>query len=280
MLSALRPLRADGFGAVLDTDLTDPRTLGLAAELKEALHRHRVLVVPGQHLNHADLLAIAACFGEVDTDVDRRYAVGGFPGLTTISNILEDGHRVGVYDGDSEEEWHADNCFKPNLTGVTLLYSVIAPNQGGQTRIADATTAYAALPADVRQRIEKLRAVHSIQHLATLQNQASGQSSVAVGTLALQPEVEHPLVLTHPATRARSLLLGSMAVRHVVGLASQESSSLLAELLAHATSPRYVYSHRWKAGDLLVWDNRAVLHTASPCDSSRNQRLLYRAAVR
>ncbi|MFD3695044.1 TauD/TfdA dioxygenase family protein [Streptomyces sp. NPDC058646] len=280
MLSALRPLHADGFGAVLDTDLTDPQTLGLAADLKEALHRHRVLVVPGQHLNHADLLATAACFGEVDTDVDRRYAVGGFPGLTTISNILEDGHRVGVYDGDHEEEWHADNCFKPNLTGVTLLYSVIAPNQGGQTRIADATAAYAALPADLRQRIENLRAVHSIQHLATLQNQASGQSSVAAGTLALQPEVEQPLVLTHPATRARSLLLGSMAVRHVVGLTSQESSNLLAELLAHVTSPRYVYSHRWKAGDLLVWDNRAVLHTASPCDSSRNQRLLYRAAVR
>jgi taurine dioxygenase len=123
--------------------------------------------------------------------------------------------------------------------------------------------------------------VHSIEQLGVLQSQANGgQSSIAAGSLAGHPEVEHPLVLTHPATGARSLLLGSMVISGITTLAEQESRALLDELLTHTTSAPYVYSHRWKQGDLVVWDNRATLHTASPCDSSRHRRLLYRAAVR
>ncbi|MFF4205625.1 TauD/TfdA dioxygenase family protein [Streptomyces sp. NPDC001668] len=269
------------FGAEATVDLTAPGNRGLSADLLQALHDHRLLVIPGQHLNHADLLAAAAHFGPVDTHVDRRYAVGGFPGLTTISNITEDGTHVGVYDGDNEEEWHADNSFKPELTRATLLYSVITPAQGGETRFADATRAYADLPAELKERIAHLRAVHSIQQLAQLQSRASGgQSSTAAGSLATHPEVEHPLVLAHPVTGAGSLLLGSMVVKYIVGMDPDESRALLADLLAHTTSSPYVYTHRWRPGDLVVWDNLATLHTASPCDSSRHRRLLYRASVR
>jgi taurine dioxygenase len=276
----LRPLEESGFGAVVDADLaTDAERL--SRPLAAALHRHRLLIAPRQHLTHADLLTVAACFGTVDTGVDRRYAVGGFPGLTVISNIVEDGEHIGVYDGDNEEEWHADNSFKPQLTSATILYSVITPQHGGETRFADATRAYTGLAPAVRQRIESLLAVHSIERLGALQSQASGgQSSIAAGTLAASPEVVHPLVLTHPATGARSLLLGSMVIRGITGLAEQEGRTLLKELLEHTTSAPYVYSHRWEQGDLVVWDNLATLHTASPCDSSRHRRLLYRATVR
>ncbi|MFF4933285.1 TauD/TfdA dioxygenase family protein [Streptomyces griseofuscus] len=277
---SLRPLDESGFGAVVDADLaTDAERL--APQLAAALHRHRLLIVPRQHLTHADLLTVASCFGTVDTSVDRRYAVGGFPGLTVISNIVEDGEHIGVYDGDNEEEWHADNSFKPQLTSATMLYSVITPQRGGETRFADATRAYTGLAPAVRQRIESMRAVHSIERLGALQSQASGgQSSIAAGSLAASPEVVHPLVLTHPVTGARSLLLGSMVISGISTLAEQESRALMEELLEHTTSAPYVYSHRWEQGDLVVWDNLATLHTASPCDSSRHRRLLYRAAVR
>ncbi|SEP53743.1 TauD/TfdA dioxygenase family protein [Amycolatopsis saalfeldensis] len=275
-----RPLDDTGFGAIVDGDLTSAEAGPAVPALLQALHRHRLLIFPRQHLNHADLLAAARCFGTVDTGVDRRYAVGGFPGLTTISNIVEHGTHVGIYDGDDEEEWHADNSFKPQLTRATMLYSVITPEQGGQTRFADATRAYADLPADLKQRIEDLRAVHSIQHLGALQRQAGGgQSSAAAGTLAGDPEVEHPLVLQHPVTGTRSLLLGSMVIRHIAGLSDEESGALLADLLKHATRAQYVHTHRWSRGDLVIWDNLATLHTASPCDSSRHHRLLYRASV-
>ena len=279
MALSLRPL-TDGFGAVVNCDLSEAGSQAYSVALTEALHRHRLLIFPGQHLNHADLLAASARFGTVDTGVDRRYAVGGFPGITTVSNIVEDGAHVGIYDGDDEEEWHADNSFKLRLTRATLLYSVITPEHGGQTRFADTTRAYAALPAGLKEQIEGLRAVHSIQQLGALQTRASGgQSSAAAGSLADQPEAEHPLVQTHPVTGARSLLLGSMVIKGIVGLAPERSVSLLSDLLEWSTSSSYVYVHRWSQGDLVVWDNLATLHTASPCDSSRHHRLLYRTSV-
>jgi taurine dioxygenase len=277
---AITPL-PEGFGARVETDLARATGTAAARALTDALHRHRVLVLPGQHLNHADLLAAASLFGTVDTATDRRYTVPGFPGLTVVSNIHQDGTPIGIYDGDQEEEWHADNSFKPQLTAATLLYSIITPDEGGETRFADATRAYADLPTAMWQRIDGMRAVHSLEQLGVLQSRAGGgQSSIAAGSLAGQPEVEHPLVLTHPATGARSLLLGSMVISGITGLAERESRALLDELLEHTTSAQYVYSHRWKQGDLVVWDNLATLHTASPCDSSRHRRLLYRAAVR
>lgn len=276
----LRPL-ASGFGATVNLDLTHDSTPELARALTAALHRHRLLVFPGQHLNHADLLKASTLFGAVDTDVDRRYAVGGFPGITVVSNIAEDGRHVGIYDGDNEEEWHADSSFKPTLTRATLLYSVITPESGGETRFADATQAYADLPADVKARIDGLRAIHSIQQLGAQQAQAAGgQSSSAAGTLANRDEVEHPLAPKHPITGVRSLLLGSMVLKGIIGLEEEESNSLLASLLRHTTSALYFYAHRWSQGDLVVWDNCAVLHTASPCDSTRHHRLLYRSSVR
>ncbi|MEU9212778.1 TauD/TfdA family dioxygenase [Streptomyces sp. NPDC048415] len=149
----LRPLDERGFGDVVDCNLAT-QAEDLAPQLARALQQHRLLIVPRQHLTHADLLTVASCFGTVDTSVDRRYAVGGFPGLTVISNIVEDGEHVGIYDGDNEEEWHADNSFKPELTSATMLYSVITPAQGGETRFADSTRAYAGLTTAMQQRIE------------------------------------------------------------------------------------------------------------------------------
>ncbi|MFF5962785.1 TauD/TfdA dioxygenase family protein [Streptomyces collinus] len=280
MALPLRPLPG-GFGAEVACDLSEPGVGTLSEELTEALHRYRLLVFHGQHLNHADLLAASALFGRVETNVDRAYAVPGFPGITTVSNIFEDGAPVGIYDGDNEEEWHADNSFTPELTRATLLYSVITPAQGGQTRFADATQAYEDLPEPLKQRIRGLRAVHSIQQLGALQAQASGgQSSAAAGALATAPEVEHPLVHDHPVTGARSLLLGSMVVKGITGMDPDESQTLLADLLRHTTGQRYVYTHHWGQGDLVVWDNFATLHTASPCDSTCHQRLLYRTSIR
>ncbi|MFI9311004.1 TauD/TfdA dioxygenase family protein [Streptomyces triculaminicus] len=278
MALSLDPLPG-GFGAEVSVDLAGAEVP--SAELADALHHHRLLVFPRQHLNHADLLHAAARFGTVDTDVDRTYAVPGFPGITTVSNIVDNGSRVGIYDGDDEEEWHADNSFKPELTQATLLYSVITPEAGGQTRFADATRAYADLSPALKERIGGLCAVHSIQQLSFRQEQASGgQSSAAAGSLAARPDVEHPLVLTHPVTGARSLLLGSMVISGIACMDRDDSASLLAKLLAHTTSSPYVYAHRWRQGDLVIWDNRATLHTASPCDSSRHHRLLYRASIR
>lgn len=270
----------DGVGARVQCDLARVEGPDAAAPLTAALHQHRLLHFPRQHLNNADLLRVAGLFGTLDTDTDRRYTVPGFPGITVVSNVHEDGQPVGIYDGDTEEEWHADNSFKPQLNRATLLYSVITPLQGGHTRMADATRAYADLPKDMRDRVDGLNAVHSVGLLGVRQAEAAdGQSSAASGTLADLPEAIHPLAPVHPVTGVRALLLGPMVIRRIPELSEQESQSLLAELLAHVTNPAYLYTHRWSQGDLVIWDNRALLHTASPCDSSIHHRLLYRTTI-
>lgn len=270
----------DGLGARVECDLARPTAADAATQLTAALHRYRLLVVPDQHLNLPDLLGAAGMFGPVDVATDRRYTVPGFPSVTVVSNIRQGGQPIGIYDGDEEEEWHADNSFKPELNRATLLYSIITPEVGGHTRFADATRAYADLPDNMKAQVDGLHAVHSIAQLAGRQAEAAGgHSSTASGTLSTLPEVTHLLAPAHPVTGARALLLGSMVVTRIPELSEVDSRRLLDDLLAHATGLDYRYTHRWSQGDVVVWDNRALLHTASPCDSTRHARLLLRVAI-
>ncbi len=242
--------------------------------------KYRVLVVRGQSLSHEDHIRVSRLFGEPEIHVQDQYAVPGFAQIVTISNIHRDGEPIGLYDGDNEQEWHTDLSWKPAMSSVSLLYSVIAPAVGGGTRFADTTAAYDDLPAELAARIEGRAAVHSLVHL--FEQQAADNPDKVPLTAAQReqvPDVVHPLVRVHPRTGRRSLLLGDMIIRTIIGLDPAESASLLDQLHAHATAERYVYSHRWAVGDLVIWDNRAMMHTASPCDHTRHQRLLFRTTV-
>ena len=242
--------------------------------------KYRVLVVRDQVLSHEDHIRVSRLFGEPEVHVQDQYTVPGFAQIVTISNIHRNGVPIGLYDGDNEQEWHTDLSFRPQMSSVSLLYSVVAPEVGGQTRFADTTAAYDDLPDELAVRVDGREAVHSLVHLFE-QQAADNPAKVPLTEVqrARVPDVVHPLVRLHPRTGRRSLLLGDMIIRNVVGLGQAESAVLLDQLHAHATAERYVYSHRWAVGDLVIWDNRATMHTASPCDHSRHQRLLYRTTV-
>ncbi|MGH3797379.1 MAG: TauD/TfdA dioxygenase family protein [Pseudonocardiaceae bacterium] len=261
-------------------DLSRPLDATLADSLVQDLLAYRVLVVGVQRLSHADHVRLSRVFGEPENHVQDQYIVPGFPHILMISNIHKDGVPIGLYDGDDEEEWHTDLSWKPQMSTVSLLYSVIVPAAGGATRFADTMSAYNDLPDEVKDRLAELRVVHSMTHLFERQL-ADNPSKVPLTAeqCAQVPDVEHPLVRRHPVTGQRSLLLGDTIIRGVVGLSAVESQCLLDELHTHATSQRYVYSHQWEEGDLVIWDNRATMHTASPCDHTRHQRLLYRTTV-
>ncbi|MFD4406591.1 TauD/TfdA dioxygenase family protein [Nocardia sp. NPDC058499] len=269
------------FGArIFGVDLSRPLEESVSASLVGDLLKYRVLVIRGQSLSHEDHIRVSRLFGEPEIHVQDQYAVPGFAQIVTISNIHRNGVPIGLYDGDNEQEWHTDLSFRPAMSSVSLLYSVIAPESGGETRFADTTTAYDDLPAGLRARVDGLSAVHSMVHL--FERQAADNPAKVPLTDAQRaqvPDVVHPLVRRHPRTGRRSLLLGELIIRNIVGLGESESTGLLEQLHAHATAERYVYSHRWAVGDLVVWDNRATMHTASPCDRTRHQRLLYRTTV-
>ncbi|MEU2032553.1 TauD/TfdA dioxygenase family protein [Nocardia amamiensis] len=272
---------SSAFGArILGIDLSRPLDGSDAACLVEDLLKYRVLVVRDQNLSHEDHVRVSRLFGEPEIHVQDQYTVPGFRQIVTISNIHRDGVPIGMYDGDNEQEWHTDLSWKPQTSAVSLLYSVIAPEVGGETRFADTTAAYDDLPTELRGRIDGFEAVHSMVHL--FERQAADNPAKVPLTDAQRvqvPDVVHPLVRLHPQTGRRSLLLGDMIIRGIVGVDEVESQQLLDQLHAHATADRYVYSHRWAVGDLVIWDNRATMHTASPCDHTRHQRLLYRTTV-
>lgn len=272
---------ASTFGArIFGIDLSRPLEDWVSAALVGDLLKYRVLVVRDQSLSHADHIRVSRLFGEPEIHVQDQYTVPGFAQIVTISNIHRDGMPIGLYDGDNEQEWHTDLSFRPAMSSVSLLYSVIAPEVGGETRFADTTAAYDDLPAELRARVDGLGAVHSMVHLFERQAAENPQKVPLTETQRAQvPDVVHPLVRRHPCTGRRSLLLGELIIRNIVGVGTAESADLLEQLHVHATAERYVYSHRWAEGDLVIWDNRATMHTASPCDHTRHQRLLYRTTV-
>lgn len=270
------------FGAKISgLDLREPVDQGTSAKLIEDLSRHRVLVLSGQPLDHADHVRFSRLFGPLEIYPVARYVVPEHPEVLKISNIFEDGEPIGLYDGDEDEEWHTDYSWKSVMSRISLLYSAIAPEEGGDTVFSDTTTAYDDLSDQVKERIQDLYAVHSMNYLVEQELATNPYKKPLTAEERDQaPDVQQPLVRQHPVTGRRSLLLGSMIISGIVGLDESDSTALLEELHAHATADRYLYRHHWQVGDLVIWDNAATMHTRTACDHHRHQRLLYRTTVR
>jgi taurine dioxygenase len=276
----LEPL-GETFGAkITGPDLRESLDEETAARLRSDLSRHRVLVLPGQQLNHAQHVRFSRIFGPLEVYPVAKYVVPEHPEVLKISNIFENGEPIGLYDGDVDEEWHTDYSWKKVISRVSLLYSAVAPDEGGDTVFADTTAAFDDLPAPVKERVQALYAVHSMNYLVEQELATNPyKAPLTAEERALTPDVQQPLVLRHPITGRQSLLLGSMIIKEVVGLGAADSATLLDELHEHATAQRYLYRHRWQVGDLVIWDNAATMHTRTACDHLRHQRLLYRTTV-
>ena len=161
--------------------------------------------------------------------------------------------------------WHSDSSFKPVPSLCSLLSARIVPPEGGATEFASTRAAYPSLPEALKARVERAIAVHDF---------AWSRDQVRSGFFtdeerAVYPPVQHG---------RRALFLGAHA-SHVVGLPIDEGRALLKEILAHVTQPRFCYRHEWSEGDLVIWDNRCILHRATPFDSARHKRLLQRTTI-
>ena len=170
--------------------------------------------------------------------------------------------------------WHSDSSFKAVPSLCSILTGRIVPPEGGATEFASARAAYPSLPEDLKRRAEHAVVVHDF---------AWSRDQVRPGFFtaeerAVYPPVRHPLVRANPVNGRRALFLGAHA-SHVEGLPIDEGRALLRTLLDHVTQPAFVYRHEWQAGDLVIWDNRCVLHRATPYDTARYQRLMQRTTI-
>ena len=263
-------------------DLGGPLDEATFRQIFDAFQEYSVLVFHDQRLTDEAQMAFSRRFGPLETTInsigqERRL----HPNLVDLSNV--DPQRQGGLMGwddrrmvyqSGNQLWHTDSSFKPVPATASLLSAREVPPVGGETEFASMRRAYATLPGETRQRLEGRVVVHSILY---------SRSTVARGLFDPEQEREQPpvrqaLVRANPVNGRKSIYVGSHAW-YVEGMPYDESRRLLDELLAHATRPESVYTHRWRRWDLVMWDNRCVLHRGRPWDAARHRRVMRRTTV-
>jgi alpha-ketoglutarate-dependent 2,4-dichlorophenoxyacetate dioxygenase len=255
-----------------DIDLRQPLDPAQVAEISAAIDRYAVLVFRGQSLDNEQQLAFSANFGPLETTRQANrpgHKLRLPPQLSDISNLDESSRLLSGEDyrrlnGFANRLWHTDSTYKRVPARFSLLSAHVVPEQGGETEFADMRAAYDALPEKTKAQIDGLVAEHSIYHSRGI----VGFTNFTDQERAALPPVPQALVRTHPGSGRRTLYLASHAGR-IYGMPVPEGRMLLAELTEHATQRQFVHAHRWRAGDLVMWDDRCTMHRARPYDTSQ-----------
>lgn len=266
----ITPLSNHTGAEVRGIDLTRLPSPGTPAALGQAFVRHSVLVVRRQSLTPQQLLPAAQLFGPIFPQHNTRFAIADCPEIHYISNQdrFPDGRRYIPGEG-----WHTDHSNDARPPKATVLHAVTLPDRGGDTQFANMAEAYADLPLSMRDRLAELLAIHVYQSSHSTR-QLMGLSEA--GKQRVPNAVLHPIVRTHPETGRRSLYINPIRIEGILGLDHKEALPLLDELLQHATQEKFQYQHEWQAGDLVIWDNRCLLHKANGDYDMNQSRYLYR----
>jgi alpha-ketoglutarate-dependent taurine dioxygenase len=258
-----------GGAEIHGVDLSEPLAPETRDDIRAALLEHQFLVFPGQALSREQQYAFTAQFGEVERHGGHRAENKRQDIAHVTANLDADGNPSDRFAKGANYRWHTDKPYYPTPPALTTLYAVELPPDGGDTEFANTALAYEALPEDLKRRIGGLRVV--------FQWEAGRRPGYYASEL---PPVDHPLVRTHPETGRKALYLGNHAM-NVVGIPEAEGTALLDALLRHATQPQFTYPHRWRLGDLVVWDNRCLLHRAvANYAMNRYRRIMHRNVVK
>jgi taurine dioxygenase len=272
-LNILRP----GFAAeITDLDLSRPLDRDTRDAIIAAFHESPVLVFRGQALDKEAQIAFTESFGELEGHVNRDFRSDGFPALHEVSNRdLETGKLTSRLQNRGNYHWHTDKSYMAEPSRATILHAVTLPPKGGDTLFAHMGEAFDALSEEIRSQIKTLKVVHSWERTRI----KSGSKPATEQEIADAPPVVHPLIRRHPVTGRKCLYIGTHA-SHVDGMHREAGEVLLAELQDFATQDCFVYRHVWREGDLVMWDNRCLLHKATESyDMDKHLRLLHRTVV-
>ena len=271
-----KPL-SDGFGvevAGVDLSALSPRAF---ADIERAFYDHQVLTVRAQDLTPAQFVAWARRFGPPQPHVIDQFHHPDDANILILSNVKKDGQPTGLQDAGTY--FHTDYSYLQVPARATTLYSRVVPKVGGDTLFANQQAAYDDLPAAMKKRIEPLVAIH---HYGNRNDQDEASRTVASVLTAEQkakmPVITHRVARPHPVTGRRSLYAVSGSSFGIVGMPDDEARDLLDELAAHATQPEYLLSFRYGVGDVVIWDNASLLHSATLIDPN-DARTLWRITM-
>ena len=287
MTLAVTPLHPHFVAKIAGVDLCKPIDQATQREIEHAMDEHAVCVLPGQRLEDEQQIAFARLYGPLEVsppvqDKSGKAVVGArvrHREIFDVSNLDEIGKILDADDARSayrlgNQLWHTDSSFRQKSAAWSMLHARIIPPAGGNTEFADMRAAYDALPDAMKKRLEGLVAEHSIWHSRA----KLGGYTPTEDERKARPPARHPLVRLHPGSGRNALYIASHA-SHIIGWPEDEGRALIDELVAFATQPRFVYAHRWRRGDLVIWDNRCTMHRATPFESSTHVRDMRRATI-
>src|SRR5882672_9727787 len=268
-------------GADIDgVDLSQPLADATFDEIRDALHRHHVLAIRGQKLHPASYLEFSKRFGPPEPHVLDQFHHPQYPDILVLSNVVRYGKPVGLADGGTY--WHTDYSYLDIPARATLLYSVEVPKLGGDTLFADQEQAYEDLPAAMKKRIEGLTTLNVYGNRDDL-DLASRTSAFAPTEEQKEKRgaflIRHPLVRRHPYTRRKALYAVSGTSFAIDGIPDEGGIGLLRELAAHSTQKKYQFRMQYGVGDIVIWDNASVLHSATLTDPA-DPRTLFRITTK
>ena len=250
------------------------------AAIHEAWLRYPILRLRGQTLDDAQLQAFSRRFGPLEyapmgriTEEERAKAKN--PHVATISNIVENGRPIGGL-GSAEAAWHTDMSYIEQPPTASLLYAVEVPKEGGDTHYCDMVAAWQALPPELAARARTLRLKHDAAHDSVGKLRRGHVDAV---NPRQAPGAEHPLLRQHPQNGTEALFLGRRQDAYVMGLPLADSEALLDEIWRHVALPGSTWTQQWQPGDLVIWDNRSVMHRRAAFDPNE-RRLMRRTQVR
>jgi len=251
------------------------------AAIQSAWRDYLVIFFRDQQLTDEQLLHFSRVFGDLDASpaselLDRGGSSSrSSPDVWIISNVIKDGQPIGSL-GAGEAEWHTDMSYVETPPKASVLYALEIPPSGGDTYFANMYRAIEELPSDLRREIEGRRAIHSSTHTSAGELRVGQQAVLEDGRI---PGAHHPIVRIHEETGREALYLGRRTNGYVDELSIEESDALLDRLWADCTRLELIYRHKWRVGDLLMWDNRCVIHRRDAFDPA-SRRIMHRTQIR
>jgi taurine dioxygenase len=261
-------------------DLAQPLSDAVFDEVRDALHRHHVLAIRRQDLKPKTFLEFASRFGSPEPHLLDQYHHPQFPDILMLSNVVRGGKPVGLADGGTY--WHSDYSYLDIPARATVLYSIEVPKAGGDTLFADQEQAYEDLPETMKKRIDGLVTLNVYGNRDDLD--LKSRTSAPPPTQEQKDKrgahlIRHPLVRRHPYSGRKALYAVSGTSFAIEGMPEEEGIGLLRELAAHSTQPKYQYRMHYGIGDVVIWDNASVLHSATLTDPA-HPRTLFRVTVK
>ncbi|MFT5175883.1 MAG: taurine dioxygenase [Gammaproteobacteria bacterium] len=268
-----------GFGAqVSGVDLTREEDF---VGIHDAFLEHGVICIRNQPLLPESQVEFSRRFGPLmgrRASTPDKVLMPGLPEIILLSNRKKDGEGVGI--SDAGRYWHSDLCFEEAPNQATIVHAIQVPPHGGDTLFADLEQAYATLPDAMKNKLAGQRAAHTFRkHYLEVMAAGSQRPPLTDEQIAALKETYHPIVRTHPDTARKALFINPGHTTHVENMAPVESDALLDDLFAHCLRDNFIYRHKWRVGDTVIWDNRRLMHNAEPYDMVRYTRHMHRTSI-